>query len=87
MHGTPHAGTFCKCPEGLVPDPTPQLQCSKPDPCEPSPCGPGTTCTPNRDGNPICRCLPGLVPKPDTITGEGCRHSHSYPFSELVRAF
>jgi len=43
----------------------------RPDPCNPSPCGPGTTCTANSDGNPICRCLPGLVPKPDTITGCG----------------
>ena len=60
---------FCKCPEGLVPDPSPEIQCSRPDPCNPSPCGPGTTCSANRDGNPICRCLPGLVPKPDTITG------------------
>ena len=42
----------------------------RPDPCVPSPCGPGTTCTANTEGNPICRCLPGLVPKPDTITGE-----------------
>ena len=42
----------------------------RPDPCVPSPCGPGTTCTANSEGNPICRCLPGLVPKPDTITGE-----------------
>ena len=48
-----------------------QQRCiERPDPCDPSPCGPGTTCTANRDGNPICRCLPGLVPKPDTITGE-----------------
>ncbi len=23
----------------------------------------------SRDGNPICKCLPGLIPKPDTITG------------------
>ena len=41
----------------------------KPDPCNPSPCGPGTTCEANPAGNPICRCLPGLIPKPDTITG------------------
>ena len=61
----------CKCPEGLVPDPTPEIRCSVRDPCNPSPCGPGTTCTPNADGNPICRCLPGLIPKPDTITGCG----------------
>ena len=61
---------FCKCPEGLVPDPSPEVQCSIRDPCDPSPCGPGTTCTANSQGNPICRCLPGLVPKPDTITGE-----------------
>ena len=47
-----------------------QQRCvERPDPCQPSPCGPGTTCTSNNDGNPICRCLPGLVPKPDTITG------------------
>jgi len=43
----------------------------KPDPCDPSPCGPRTTCTVNSYGNPICRCEPGLVPKPDTITGCG----------------
>jgi len=43
----------------------------RPDPCDPSPCGPGTTCSPSGEGNPICRCLPGLVPKPDTITGCG----------------
>ena len=61
----------CKCPEGLVPDPTPEIRCSVRDPCNPSPCGPGTTCTPNADGNPICRCLSGLIPKPDTITGCG----------------
>eukprot|EP00092_Neocalanus_flemingeri_P015375 GFUD01016638.1.p1 GENE.GFUD01016638.1~~GFUD01016638.1.p1 ORF type:complete len:648 (-),score=103.17 GFUD01016638.1:526-2469(-) len=43
----------------------------KPDPCNPSPCGPGTTCTPNANGNPICKCIDGLIPKPDTITGCG----------------
>jgi len=43
----------------------------KPDPCDPSPCGPGTMCMTNKLGNPICRCLAGLVPKPDTITGCG----------------
>jgi len=43
----------------------------KPDPCDPSPCGPRTTCMVNNFGNPICRCEPGLVPKPDTITGCG----------------
>ena len=42
----------------------------RPDPCQPSPCGPGTSCEPSSQGNPICRCLPGLVPKPDTITGQ-----------------
>lgn len=41
----------------------------KPDPCNPSPCGPGTMCMANTFGNAICRCLEGLVPKPDTITG------------------
>jgi len=43
----------------------------KPDPCDPSPCGPGTMCMANKLGNPICRCLAGLIPKPDTITGCG----------------
>merc|ERR1711963_1349337 len=43
----------------------------KPDPCDPSPCGPGTRCMSNKIGNPICRCLEGLIPKPDTITGCG----------------
>ncbi len=43
----------------------------RPDPCNPSPCGQGTTCTESRDGNPICNCLPGLIPKPDTISGCG----------------
>ena len=46
------------------------LRCvEKPDPCNPSPCGPGTMCMTNQFGNAICRCLEGLVPKPDTITG------------------
>ena len=47
----------------------------EPDPCNPSPCGPGARCTApkqgNRYANPICRCEPGLIPKPDTITGCG----------------
>jgi len=69
---------MCKCREGLQgdrPEPHPLIQCSKPDPCNPDPCGvvfPGTTtCSPNLGGNPVCRCLPGLVPKPDTIAGCG----------------
>ena len=39
------------------------------DPCNPSPCGPNTECSTNRDGNPLCRCVPGYTPNPDTITG------------------
>ena len=39
------------------------------DPCVPTPCGPGTLCSVNRDGNPECRCVPGFTPAPDTITG------------------
>ena len=54
-----------------MPDPRPEVRCSPRDPCSPSPCGPGTSCAPNTYGDPICRCLPGLVPKPDTITGAG----------------
>ena len=41
------------------------------NPCQPSPCGPGTLCTVNNLGNAICNCQPGLIPKPDTITGCG----------------
>ena len=26
----------------------------------------------NDQGNPVCRCLPGFVPMPDTI--QGCKH-------------
>jgi len=48
-----------------------QVCIEKSDPCDPSPCGPGTTCSQNQNGNPICKCTPGLVPKPDTITGCG----------------
>ena len=43
----------------------------KPDPCNPSPCGPGTKCMEDAGGNAICRCLRGLIPEPDTITGCG----------------
>ena len=43
----------------------------KSNPCQPSPCGPNTICTVNIDCNPICRCVPGMIPKPDTITGCG----------------
>ena len=49
-----------------------QCRCvEKPDPCDPSPCGPGTRCEVNHLGNSICHCLAGLIPKPDTITGCG----------------
>ena len=41
----------------------------RPDPCDPSPCGPNTECNENRQGNPVCTCLPGYSPQPDTITG------------------
>eukprot|EP00091_Calanus_sinicus_P019674 TRINITY_DN501_c0_g2_i1.p2 TRINITY_DN501_c0_g2~~TRINITY_DN501_c0_g2_i1.p2 ORF type:complete len:132 (-),score=27.43 TRINITY_DN501_c0_g2_i1:293-688(-) len=44
---------------------------NKPDPCDPSPCGPGARCSVTGSGNAICRCEPGLIPKPDTITGCG----------------
>ena len=33
-----------------------QQKCSpRPDPCDPSPCGPGAICTVGPSGNPICR--------------------------------
>ena len=41
----------------------------RPDPCDPSPCGPNTMCMENQQGNPICRCLAGFIPMPDTISG------------------
>ena len=64
-----YGGTTCKCPQGFTGDP--YVRCNEPDPCEPSPCGPGAVCTTNIIGNAICRCEPGLIPKPDTITGCG----------------
>ena len=39
------------------------------DPCDPSPCGPGTICSTNNGAAAICDCKPGLIPNPDTITG------------------
>merc|ERR1712227_84341 len=55
------------CGPGNVCD---QYRCvPRPDPCDPSPCGPNTECNENRQGNPVCTCLPGYEPQPDTITG------------------
>jgi len=83
---------MCKCRSGHIPDreePHPEVKCSLPephketDPCQPNPCGvlhPGTTqCTVNIQGNPVCRCLPGLIPMPDTITGCGPRPDPCLP--------
>jgi hypothetical protein len=75
----PNPDTISGCKPECVRDPdcrqgfvcTNQKCVEKPDPCVPSPCGPGTVCTVNFAGNPICRCEPGLIPKPDTITGCG----------------
>ena len=33
----------------------------KPDPCNPSPCGPGATCMVNNLGNPICRLIIQII--------------------------
>jgi len=75
----PNPDTISGCKPECVVDPDCQRgfvcqsqRCvEKPDPCDPSPCGPGAVCTVNIAGNPICRCEPGLIPKPDTITGCG----------------
>merc|ERR1712004_171305 len=75
----PNPDTISGCKPECVRDPDCQSgyicqnqKCvEKPDPCDPSPCGPGAVCTINFGGNPICRCEPGLIPKPDTITGCG----------------
>jgi hypothetical protein len=58
----------------------------RPDPCDPSPCGPGTMCMVNRARNPICRCLDRLIPKPDTITGCGpeCTVSETSQFCDRI---
>ena len=57
------------CPMGFICLNNHCVEKPDPDPCDPSPCGPGTICTTNSNGNPICRCEPGLIPCPDTITG------------------
>jgi len=75
----PNPDTISGCKPECVRDPdcqsgyicTNQRCVERPDPCDPSPCGPGASCTLNFNGNPICRCNPGLIPKPDTITGCG----------------
>ena len=53
------------------------------DPCSPSPCGPGTTCSVNGDGNPVCRCVSGYTPNPDTITGNPS-HCYLYQLSDVT---
>jgi len=75
----PNPDTITGCKPECVIDPdcqsgyvcTNQKCVERPDPCNPSPCGPGAICTVNFGGNPICRCEAGLIPKPDTITGCG----------------
>jgi len=75
----PNPDTISGCKPECVRDPDCQSgyvcqsqRCvERPDPCSPSPCGPGAACTVSFGGNPICRCQPGLIPKPDTITGCG----------------
>ena len=75
----PKPDTITGCgPECIIdPDCSPDYICKnqtcikRPDPCDPSPCGPGAICTVGPSVNPVCRCEPGLIPKPDTITGCG----------------
>ena len=73
---------ICQCLAGFIPYPSPIDGCCEPtqnphspvltprqsDPCSPTPCGPGTTCS-QQGGNAICRCQAGYSPNPDTITG------------------
>ena len=73
---------ICQCIPGFIPFPSPIDGCCEPyenpnsrvltppqtDPCSPTPCGPGTTCS-VQGGNAICRCQDGFSPNPDTITG------------------
>ena len=73
----PNPDTISGCKPECVRDPDCQRgfvcqsqRCvEKPDPCDPSPCGPGAECSVTRSGNAICRCQPGLIPNPDTISG------------------
>jgi len=77
----------CTCLPGYSPMPDTIAGCDRipeprtppPDPCFPSPCGPNTQCDVNRQGNPVCKCLPGFSPMPDTISGceriDPCRNN------------
>merc|ERR1712032_1563000 len=57
----------------------PEPRTPPPVPCFPSPCGPNTQCDVNQQGNPVCKCLQGFSPMPDTISGceriDPCRNN------------
>jgi len=57
------------------------------DACVPSPCGPNTECSINSVGAAVCRCLPGMFPKPDTITGCGPQCTQDYECKSNERCF
>ena len=55
-------------------DPVLHNRCvEKPDPCDPSPCGPGAFCTVHpRTGNALCKCEENKIPRRGGHTIEGC---------------
>ncbi|KAF4530013.1 hypothetical protein B566_EDAN009189 [Ephemera danica] len=74
----PHHNPVCSCPEGMMGDPfvrcraLPPVATTNPrnerhsrtrDVCLPYPCGPNSKCE-DRNGNPICSCLPGYLGAP-----------------------
>lgn len=57
------------------------------DPCQPTPCGPNTSCSVGGNGAAVCRCLNGFFPKPNTIVGCGAQCvklvSHQFAYSRF----
>lgn len=69
----------CVCEQGMVGNPFENCQRElipekRVDPCEKNPCGPNALCQ-NRDGRPVCSCLPDAINAPPNCRFECLVHS------------